>query len=415
MISTSVTAVFGLALAPCPQDGAAPQSTQPAIQNQTAPAARKQQDDVEDLLFRVESLEQELARLAATAAAPAPVSKNAFNPQITVFGNFLGRVDDDRVHLDDDPSLERIDDTMNLREVEVDLRAAIDPWADGVLILSSEAEVPGDYETGVEEGYVQLKKLPLLDSAPGGLKLKVGRFRAAFGRFNKIHLHDLPQVDYPRSLGTFLGEEGYIQNGVSGQFFLPSPGESASLEATLELLGGGDLPMGADLNAPDVSGLVHLGWFQELGEHHTFDLGTSYWTTEGERELWGGDATYKWKPHAGGDTRSFLVGGEVFAAHVDEPGLDDALGWFLWAQYQFTRSTYFGVRFDDAEELDDASLSTQTTSAFLTYYTTEFLRLRLGAAHAQSDLVEVDGRNTAFLELNFVFGSHPVEPYWVNR
>jgi hypothetical protein len=60
-------------------------------------------------------------------------------------------------------------------------------------------------------------------------------------------------------------------------------------------------------------------------------------------------------------------------------------------------------------------LETDTYAAFLTYYTTEFLRLRLGYEHTKSDVAEMDGLDTGWLELNFVFGSHPVEPYWVNR
>ena len=52
---------------------------------------------------------------------------NVFNPQITAFGNFLGRIDNQRVYLDDDPTLERIDNQMNLREAEFDFRAPIDP------------------------------------------------------------------------------------------------------------------------------------------------------------------------------------------------------------------------------------------------------------------------------------------------
>jgi hypothetical protein len=43
------------------------------------------------------------------------------------------------------------------------------------------------------------------------------------------------------------------------------------------------------------------------------------------------------------------------------------------------------------------------------------LRFRLGVEHAESDVDTLDGRDTALLEINFIFGSHPVEPYWVNK
>src|SRR5262249_24464826 len=149
---------------------------------------------------------------------------------------FLGRWDDQPVFLNDDPAGERIDDRWNLREAEIDFRAAIDTWADGVVIASFESDTPGETTTGIEEGYLVLKKLPLLDSAPGGLKVKLGRFRAEFGRFNYVHLHDLPQPTYPRALTTYLGSDGLIADGISGQFFLPSPSDKASIECTLQIL-----------------------------------------------------------------------------------------------------------------------------------------------------------------------------------
>lgn len=396
------------------QQGGETTVTQQELTKQIQELERRQREELLDLQSQIDVLEVEL-EASRRSSAPQPQGLNALNPQITVFGSFLARTDDQPVYLEGDPAQERIDDSMSLREAEVDLRAAIDPWADGVLILASEAEVPGEFETGVEEGYFTLKKLPLLDTAPGGLKLKAGRFRPAFGRFNKIHLHDLPSVDYPRSLATFLGDEGYVQDGFSGQFFLPSPSDASTLEGTLELLGGGDLPLAEDARSSELAGLAHLGWFNELSESHSLDLGASGWTEGSDRTLLGLDATWKWMPHVAGQWRSLLVGGELFASDVDDGSSDEALGFYAWTQYQFSRNTYLGVRFDRAEELEDADLVTHTYSTYLTYSTTEFLRFRLGFDHAESDVEHEDGRNSAFLELTFVFGAHPVEPYWVNR
>src|SRR5207248_1257758 len=79
------------------------------------------------------------------------------------------------------------------------------------------------------------------------------------------------------------------------------------------------------------------------------------------------------------------------------------------------QNLYLGVRYDWTQDLKDQSLVTQTFGSFLTYYTTEFLRYRLGVEHTESDIGHLDGLNSAFVELNFVYGSHPSEPYWVNR
>lgn len=379
----------------------------------------KTQDDIrseiDDLNFRIDTLEDELARERA-ARAVAPQSAAAFNPSITVFGNFLGRWDDQPVFLDDDPAGARVDDRLSLREVELDFRAAIDPWADGVVIATYESEEPGEFETGIEEGYLTLKKLPFLDSAPAGLKLKVGRFRPEFGRMNYIHLHDLPQPSYPRALGTFLGPEGLIQDGISGQFFVPLPGESQSLEAFVQVLDGGSLPLAEDLEANELATLGHLKYFRDLTDTTNLELGLSGYEGDSDHQLLGLDASYKWKPLSAGEWRSFLVGGELFASRLDDPALgDDPLGYYAFVQYQLTRGTYAGLRYDHAQDLEDDTLETTALGAYLTYYTTEFLRFRLGVEHTTSDIPELDDLYTGLFELNMVFGSHPVEPYWVNK
>lgn len=407
--------VFALAALWTGVQTASAQGTQDQEQDQKDKQHDALEQEIDDLNFRVEALEDELAKERA-ARSSAPLSASVFNPGITVFGNFLGRWDDQPVFLEDDPMEERIDDRFNLREVELDLRAAIDPWADGVVIGTFESEVPNEFESEIEEGYFVLKKLPVLDSAPGGLKLKAGRFRPEFGRFNYIHLHDLPQPTYPRALGTFLGEEGFIQNGLSGQFFLPVPGERQSLEAIVQVLDGGNLPLAENLEGNEIATLGHLKYFRDLSQGSNIELGLSAYEGDSDHQLLGVDATYKWKPYASGEWRSLLVGGELFASALDDPTLgDDPLGYYLWSQYQFDRKTYLGVRYDHAEELEDDTQETDTVGTYLTYYTTEFLRFRFVLEHTESDVDELDGLNTAALELNMVFGSHPVEPYWVNK
>jgi hypothetical protein len=258
--------------------------------------------------------------------------------------------------------------------------------------------------------------LPFLDSAPAGLKLQVGRFHQDFGRFNMIHLHDLPQPSYPRSLTNFLGTDSYVQDAIGGQFFLPSPSESSTLQANLALLDGGNIPIDPANNGANQAGLGHLEWFNELSDSQSLDLGVSAWSEDADHSLYGLDATYKWKPLAGGEWHSFLLGGEWFSAALDDPSTsDNPTGFYVWSQYQFTQNVYLGVRFDRAEEVADSSQVTNTYGTYLTYYTTEFLRFRLGLEHADSDVSTLDGRNTALIQMTMVFGSHPTEPYWVNR
>ena len=380
----------------------------------------KHANQIENLQRQIEALEDRASRVGVPVQSPAAQRLNIFNPRITAFGNFIGRLDNQDAFTEDgDP----IHDGFNLREVEIDLRAAIDPWADGVIITTFEAPVPNEYEVAIEEGYLTLKKLPVLDKAPWGLKVKAGRFRPEFGRLNQIHTHDLPWTTRPMSFQTFLGGEGFIQNGLSGLFFVPTPGDNNTFETTLLVLNGGGIPVAEENEGADPAFLGHFKWFWDLAPGHDVELGTSYYRGKAypagdlESQLYGLDLTYKWKPFARGEWRSFLIGGELFAADIDQDtgGSMKPVGYYAWSQYQFTRRTYLGVRYDFTESRTDEELKSRTFGAFLSYYTTEFLRLRFGYEHTISDVKELDGLDTAFLEINFVFGSHPVEPYWVSR
>jgi hypothetical protein len=345
---------------------------------------------------------------------------NALNPAVTVFGNFTGRLDSDGVVNEEGDA---IDDRFNLREIELDFRAAIDAWADGVLMVALESESPGEYEIGIEEGYATLKRLPGLEAAPLGLRLTAGRFRPEFGRMNQVHTHDLPQTTRPRSLVTFLGEEGFVENGILAEAYIPTPGDNNSLAASMAVLNGGSIAVGEDNDGENLAFNGHLEWFWDLAPGHDLELGSSIWSGKSDAagdldsRLYGADFTYKWKPYRQGEWRSFLLSGELYVADLDEVGGGSStpMGYYLWTQYQINGNNYVGVRYDFAEQLDDEDAETDSYAAFWSYYTTEFLRLRIGYEYSESDVEELDELGTAWLELNFVFGSHPVEPYWVNR
>ena len=119
-----------------PQIGWAQDSTIEALKRQLADMQQQMQKMVE----RIEQLEREKVAQAEPPTPPAqqPVQSilGALNPAITVFGNFVGRGDNKRVVNEDG---DRISNKFNLREVEVDMRAPIDPYADGVFISNLES------------------------------------------------------------------------------------------------------------------------------------------------------------------------------------------------------------------------------------------------------------------------------------
>ena len=71
--------------------------------------------------------------------------------------------------------------------------------------------------------------------------------------------------------------------------------------------------------------------------------------------------------------------------------------------------------YDNLQDIDDSELQTHLIGGYATYYVTEFLRFRTGYEHRFADLGDLNTGNTLFFDLTFIIGSHPSEPYWVNR
>ncbi len=395
---------------------------------------------------KIERLEQEVVNRAEqetastqpaqTAQPVVQTSLGALNPAISVIGNFVGRVDNRKIVNSDG---NRIDSRFNLREAEIDMRAPVDPYADAVLIASLESEGGGKFSAGIEEGYVNIKKLPFLDEPPLGLKLKVGRFRPAFGMFNILHTHDLPTTFRSLLTEEFMGEDGFIQDGVSGNFFIPTPwDQESSLDGTMEVLTGGDLAIAPETKSR-MSYLGHLRWFRTFQDAHNVSLGWSSYVRPagngvGAADFHGVDFLYRWKPIRQGEWKSFLFGGEAMFARraypgasepfdVDRaitlrnlsPGRGKPFGVSLFGQWQFGQRTYGGVRGDYTKTLFDPGLARRSVTPYLSYYLSEFLRARLSYEHRWSDVFTENNRNTFLFELNWIFGAHPPEPFWVNK
>jgi len=389
--------------------------------------------DLEDVKGANEDLKSELADLKdKQAASKPPASLNALNPQITAFINGAMRVDDKQVLT---PKGVSIDDRPFLRTAEFDFRAAVDPYADAVAILSLEDEAGTGFGADLEEGYVVVKRLPILESAPLGLKLKIGRYRAPIGAVNQMHMHDMPWTTRPLPIARFLGtengeffESGFNPVGVDADMLLPEIVHGAVMELNADVVDGGSIAISDGRH--DHPGFIgHYNLFFTVADTHDFNLGLSGYYEGGPHRagLATVDALYKWKPLAAGEFHSFVLGGELFYANrkfdvdANGDGVPEAtrtakpLAGYAFAQYQLSWHVYVGGRYDYVQDITTPSLTTQVAAGYLSYYTSEFLRFRAGYEHRWSDLPADDGVNSFIAEVNVVFGSHPTEPYWVNR
>ena len=396
-------------------------------------------DRLLDLEAQVSSLQNKLDAVKNMAEQERP---NAFNPSISVIGDLMGQYGFDpsakketthvhnhvhsRAHSHSHESSNKKEDQHDkfrsgvfVREVEFEFRGAIDPWADALVAVSiGQHGVGGDFHIHVEEAYARLKQWPGLNYAPLGIEIKAGLFKTAIGRMNRMHLHNIPQVTYPLALRTFLGEEGYGAAGLSLSTSFAVAAKSA-LTLFLEGVMGNKVEMQQDGATKVPSGIAHAWFHQELADGHYLDLGASALLgRRGARgsglfTLLGGDLHYSYVPAGYGQDSLFLFGGEVFLSD-NKAKAPWAVGGFSWAQTRLVGSSFVGVRWDVAP-LEDTRKFQHALGAYIGYYTTEFLRFRLGYEHVMPKLNSFAGDHRFMLSMNFVLGAHPVEPYFVNR
>lgn len=345
--------------------------------------------------------------LAASAAPPPPAppaAANALNPRLTAFGDafWSGGFGDFGLL----PG-----STFWLRSLELDIRADVDPFAKAVAVIAMHQEPPaleghaheeGHEEEGAEaeeahdhasfavspeEVYIDLVALP------AGLTARIGQQRLPFGVTNRAHPHDWPWPAAPLPLAATLGEEGLADVGGVVEWRVPNPWRKG-ISLTAGAVSGASFDPEGETAIPGWIGRAEL--FDHLGRLE-IGLGAGAVGLQDDR-VQGADLMLRWRPNG---WRSVVLLGEAFQPVSD--GQAGELGWTGSLQVQPARSLYWGLRVDHLGE-------EWRYGSWLSAYTSEFLRVRAGALTDEAlENTQVD------VQLTFVWGSHPVEPYWVNR
>src|SRR6266478_6572961 len=230
------------------------------------------------------------------------------NPDISLIGDFIGTAG--RNNVSPSPSLQ-------MHETEVGMQAIIDPYARADAFLSF-----GETGVNVEEAYITFTSLP------AGLLLKVGKMRADFGKVNTIHNHALSFIDRPLVTNNLVGgEDGIDDAGLSLSRFLPAP-KNWFLEGTAQVFRGDSDDLFTAYRRRDVSVVGHLRAYRDLSESTNLDLGVSYARGHNNlgfdfgpnflTNLYGADATLRWKPLRRAIYKNFLFRTELFWSARDQ-------------------------------------------------------------------------------------------------
>ncbi|MFB3923003.1 MAG: hypothetical protein ACE145_14865 [Terriglobia bacterium] len=326
----------------------------------------------------------------------ASTAAKILNPDIGVIGDFIGAAGrDPNRHM---PALE-------MHESEVGLQAIIDPYARGDFFLTF-----GQEGVDLEEGYITFTSLP------AGFVAKVGKMRSAFGVVNTLHNHNLPWIDRPLVTESLVGgEDGISDAGLSVSRILPAP-KGIFLEATTQLYRGDAGGVFHSTRRGDLLAVGRLRGYGDLSESTNLDLGFSYARghndvgTAFRTQLFGADATLRWKPLRRAIYHNFLLRSELIWSQRQElTSVEKAFGVYTAADYRLNRRWTLGGRYDRSGQAQYAALTDSGFSPVITYWPSEFSQIRGQYRFTRY----ADGRsgNDLMFQFLFILGAHGAHPF----
>ncbi|KAA0240049.1 MAG: hypothetical protein EDM74_02095 [Armatimonadetes bacterium] len=346
----------------------------------------------EEKMNLASSIASTVATTAALFSPPQPTqdNKNAFNPQISVVGDFA-------IQLDRNDGEKR---RADFREIEFGFAADADPMLRVELYYSIVKE---DDETKIEleEGFGRYQGIGR------GISMKFGKLAGAIGRVQRNHVDALNFMDYPLVIQDVLGEEGFRHPGASLSYLFPG---NRFMEATVEMFDvQEDGPVFGGTAVDDPAWLGHFRTFHDFSDSLSAQFGATYMRGPdlggGNAKVTGLDFTMKYQPE--GASASWVLESEALWAKPSDYS-DKTFGWFGRATLNLPNRWSFTGGYDYSE-LPGTSDVRKGWLFGATFRATEFHRWRVEYQSLTSNF----GNDRRYLTLQFqwVIGAHPAHVY----
>jgi hypothetical protein len=378
-------------------------------------------------------LEAEMAGAAAdspgtpsaqpTGGAQGPINPRLL-PDISAVGDLVGDLSPEQSTLEGESR-------FAVREVEVAIQAAVDPYFRGDVFLG----ISPDEGIATEQAFLTTTGLP------HGLEARLGRFLMPFGKQNQTHRHDLHTFEFPYVIQRFLGDEGLKGTGISVSKLLAPFGFYQELQlSVVDRLGEPEEELRTATPANRrLDGLGYQARFRnywDLSENSNVELGASAMTGRRARETYeigdinavnarqstlGADLTFRWRPLQQGLYKSLILQGEVMRQFNERepdgtPGIQqittprDFSGAYLFGRWQLGQRLFLGGRYDWLEDPELDGIRMQATSANLEFFPSEFSKLLVGYEHRFAD-VDLPAPDRILLQASFSLGPHKPHPF----
>ncbi|MDQ6654333.1 MAG: hypothetical protein M3Y80_00780, partial [Verrucomicrobiota bacterium] len=331
---------------------------------------------------------------------------------------------------------------FNARNAEIALDGAVDPYFEGFANIVLKLDSDNQTEIELEEAFLQTTSLPF------GLQVKAGQFFAAFGRINPTHPHTWDFADAPLVNGRLLGPDGLRGVGAQVAWTVPVPWYSQLILAAQNGRGG----TGYSFRNPGENGLFYgrLTTDRELRGLQDFvwvprwensfnptetqtvlggisgAFGSNETGANSRTQIYGADLLYKWKsaraeggfPFVKWQTEAMYRRFEA-GRGIDQtfPIAETFHDWGMYSQvvWGFKKGWVAGLRGDylhmtDSAFTDDDTRQTRSRiSANITWFPTEFSKLRLQYNHdflEQNEFLAGRDVDSVFLQFEFILGAH---------
>jgi hypothetical protein len=359
-----------------------------------------------------------------------------------VTGDFAGSLTSKSVEKAHVGSLAGEENRAFPREIEMSFFGQIDPYARAEVRVETGDSLQAD---GTRSETVDLAEANLtLMTLPFGTQLKLGQMRNRFGYLNEFHQHDRAFIDNPNVYVRLFGDEGLVEKGAELAWVAPLP---VYLQAIVGVFDGDNDTAfgGGTLRNPLLTG--RLRTFVEPSDTLAIQFGTSGATgltaDDQHASYLGVDAKFKYTPEnwlhpllSGGGELLFAhrknrveapagtspegvsaalirtrLGQDAAGAAPTPPTFEkrDAYGYYLWTDVQPWQRWVFGLRYDWTEDPAQAGHE-WAIGPYVSFFTTEFLRFRLGYKHTERS--GFDGPRTIeelLFQATFILGAHPAD------
>jgi hypothetical protein len=379
--------------------------------------------------------------LADTGRPPAAGPGGPANPRLLPDISVVGDLTAD---MSPDGSTQEDGSRFGVREIEVAIQAAVDPYFRGDVFLGF-SDVEG---VGIEQAYLTATSLPW------ALEARLGRFLIPVGKQNTTHRHDLHTFEYPYVLQRILGEEGLKGTGVwLSRVVAPFGFYQELLLTAVDHVGESEEPLtGVEPSNQDLGGLgysARLRNYWDISQATNVELSASAVTSrrlqplsavvdvDGEpvdavlarQSVIGADFTFRWRPLQQGLYKSFILQAEVLhqineRSRSIEPRIPvdpadgapsyagpdrDFTGAYVFGRYQLTRRLYLGARYDWVQDPEADGGTLNAGSGYLEWFPSEFSKLL--AAYERRTVADGPGENRILFQAAFALGPHRPHPF----